>query len=1071
MSNEQSRRNHSSPAAALASVPNPPPLPPTHGKQPPPLQRAKDVANRFFGYSTRPQTAHDGFDYDRSIRSSLISARHASLGIGQNATASHKTGLEINTIALNEQGTHALLGGREIFKTIRVEDGTCTEDLNLRSAIRSTSTTASGKPRQVYSIDIADVAWARGDCGDLVAAATSSGKIILYDLGRAGLQAAQLHEHYRQVHKVTFNPHRGSLLLSGSQDGSVRLWDVRDAKNQASALQSKRKFSGQTDGVRDVKWSPTEGTDFAFGTDSGWIQCWDIRNLKAAKVRIPAHSQTCNAVDWHPDGKHLLSASADRTVRIWDFSSSRKSKASWEIKAPYSVMNARWRPSYESSMPLDNGARLCTQVVTSYDRDNPSLHLWDLRRPALPFRAMSPYPSAPTDLSWHSQDLLWTVGREGIFLQSDIQHAPKAIEKRNLQAFGISPSGDVNFVVQKRRLPRRHLQVHDLTAQTIGNLPKQSKSLSGSPESGLLSRSWTDDTIDHSFLSVLPITNHTRANSSNAKLPNKTTATLKLDEILMNRKSFRPQQSAVRGLIPDHMDPTLLKFLAKNYMLRTPEAFTHAEFLKAVKSTFNKNSEVAQAAGLYRMAHSWRIVGVVASELCMSRIAYQEEHSKSKQVSKELRAPTLGDMALKILRQHKSATQSPASIRPISSIAQQLAAPESTSNVPTPLARPVQSSLHLADFPDFDSENDRLTLPPSVTNHHSEKVATKPSAGQRLTSSNLIDWEMRNAGTDRLESVKKWSAKPKTPLSLEPVNAKVMNVPPKLQKFYSDDSFTFLASTDSGGASLSASFGSSHFGPTGMVNERPSRPPRTVAERPPALEDPQVPVNDSVRPRLAGDAPTSIPADAKAPSVVPNESFKPFSGAPDGSDFDTEEGKPYVLSEMLAELVNYHSGKYGDAQAAAQFLTIVTPLLPPTHPLPDSEVKTTVSWYADAYTTMGHTPEEVAAIIDNHLALVIKAGLQPLQMESIFSAYHDQLQSHQLFVEAAELRKLCYPAFPTIYDDYTKDIDIYLKCGDCGTALQLGSMQLRSRSARVQSCLHVCYVAIPHMRTVRAIGS
>ncbi|KAK3064906.1 SEA (Seh1-associated) complex subunit, partial [Teratosphaeriaceae sp. CCFEE 6253] len=246
-----------------------------------------------------------------------------------------------------------------------VENGICVEELNLRSAVRSTPNQASGRPRQTYSIDIADVAWAKGDCGNYVAAATSSGKIILYDLGHAGLQSAQLHEHFRQVHKVTFNPHRGSLLLSGSQDGTVRLWDVRDARSQASSLQSKRKYSGQSDGVRDVKWSPTEGVDFAIATESGFIQRWDMRNLKAAKVKIPAHALSCNIIDWHPDGKHIASASSDKTVRVWDFSASRKGKSAWEIKTPYPVLNARWRPACESSMPTDNGARQCTQLVTA----------------------------------------------------------------------------------------------------------------------------------------------------------------------------------------------------------------------------------------------------------------------------------------------------------------------------------------------------------------------------------------------------------------------------------------------------------------------------------------------------------------------------------------------------------------------------------------------------------------------------------------------------------------------------------------------------------------------------------
>jgi WD40 repeat protein len=207
-------------SVAAPGIPNAPPLP-----APRPFQRAREAANRIFGYTSRPPSPPDG----TSNAFNSVN-RFASLGATQNATASHRTGLEINTLSINESGSHALLGGKEIFKTVKVENGVCVEDVNLRTAIRSTPTQASGKPRQVYTIDIDDVAWAKGASGDYVAAATSSGKIILYDLGHAGLPAAQLHEHYRQVHRITFNPHRGSLLLSGSQDGTVRLWDVRDAR-------------------------------------------------------------------------------------------------------------------------------------------------------------------------------------------------------------------------------------------------------------------------------------------------------------------------------------------------------------------------------------------------------------------------------------------------------------------------------------------------------------------------------------------------------------------------------------------------------------------------------------------------------------------------------------------------------------------------------------------------------------------------------------------------------------------------------------------------------------------------
>lgn len=617
MSHEHPRRSSVVPFAAAESIPSAPPLP-----APRPLQRARDAATRFFAFSSRPVSPQED---ERLVRGGGR-ARFASLSASQNATASHKTGLEINTIAINEKGTHALLGGKEIFKTIRVEDGSCAEELNLRSAIRSNPTQASGKARQVYSIDIADVAWAKGDCGDYVAAATSSGKVILYDLGHAGVPAAQLHEHFRHVHKVTFNPHRGSLLLSGSQDGTVRLWDVRDVRS-ASTLQSKRKYSGQSDGVRDVKWSPTEGVDFAFGTDSGWIQRWDMRNLKTAKIKVPAHSETCNTIDWHPGGKYIVSASSDKTVRVWDFSITKRQKASWEIKTPYPVLNARWRPSCESSMPKDNGARQCTQLVTSYDEAHPVLHIWDFRRPALPFREMAPYSSAPTDLLWHSQDLLWTVGREGVFLQADIQHAPKIIDKRNLQACALSPRDDVNFVTQKRRTP----QVRSLPQKQVEK--STSSSLSQSPEHtspGYLSRSWADDGLDHSFLSWKSpprqkqqrhhgsgrSTSKTRTQSVSMATSNEQSQTtmtmLDLDDMLNHRLSFKPPQAAVRGKLPFMFkDAETFAFMAKQYKIdttTTPSADNFADAIKEFEEATEYNARVAEHADMWKTARTWRML-------------------------------------------------------------------------------------------------------------------------------------------------------------------------------------------------------------------------------------------------------------------------------------------------------------------------------------------------------------------------------------------------------------------------------------------------------------------------------
>ncbi|KAK3045369.1 hypothetical protein LTS18_013939, partial [Coniosporium uncinatum] len=295
-----------------------------------------------------------------------------------------------------------------------------------------------------------------------VATAASNGKVILYDLNSVGVEFARLHEHARQVHRVRFNPHQGFLLLSASQDGTARLWDIRDPRREAGAVQagppvgpSRAKYLGQADGIRDLKWSPTDGLKFAFGTDSGVIEQWDYSNPKQPLLKINAHEKTCHSVDWHPDGKHLLSASADKTVKIWDFESGkRRQKPGWVLQCPYGIQNARWRPPCLSSNLNDAGMWQSTQIATSYDK-YPDVHVWDLRRASVPFREVIRGNIPPADLLWQSTDLMWSVDSDGLFSQSDVQFTRKVVDLRSPAVNALTPQGELLMFSQRRALPRQ----------------------------------------------------------------------------------------------------------------------------------------------------------------------------------------------------------------------------------------------------------------------------------------------------------------------------------------------------------------------------------------------------------------------------------------------------------------------------------------------------------------------------------------------------------------------------------------------------------------------------------------
>ncbi len=81
----------------------------------------------------------------------------------------------------------------------------------------------------------------------------------------AGVEAMILHGHTAPASAVRFSPD-GSRLASVSEDGTARIWDVRDG-SEALALQ------GNGNRLRSVEWS-LDGTRLAAGDQYGNILAW-----------------------------------------------------------------------------------------------------------------------------------------------------------------------------------------------------------------------------------------------------------------------------------------------------------------------------------------------------------------------------------------------------------------------------------------------------------------------------------------------------------------------------------------------------------------------------------------------------------------------------------------------------------------------------------------------------------------------------------------------------------------------------------------------------------------------------
>ncbi len=163
---------------------------------------------------------------------------------------------------------------------------------------------------------VADAAYSPDGLRIAIAAASEQQAVRIVDATTAG-QIARLSGHDDMVRSVAFSPD-GWRIVTASNDRTARIWDAASGV-QLAVLSGHGEGLPADDGggnVRSAAFSP-DGRRIVTASNDKSARIWDAATGRQLAV-LSGHDGVVRTAAFSPDGRRIVTASGDRTARIWD---------------------------------------------------------------------------------------------------------------------------------------------------------------------------------------------------------------------------------------------------------------------------------------------------------------------------------------------------------------------------------------------------------------------------------------------------------------------------------------------------------------------------------------------------------------------------------------------------------------------------------------------------------------------------------------------------------------------------------------------------------------------------------
>jgi WD40 repeat protein len=171
-----------------------------------------------------------------------------------------------------------------------------------------------GVKREIYSLQLTHGSiFDIQSHGNSIYVATSEGEIVVVDEpGR--ITKARIATSGKSARTIAINPLSGEYAVGGS-DHHIRIFDL-----DTDAV--KKDWQAHKNSVFTLRYSP-DGKLLLSGSRDAHLGIWNVEQAYEPLDDIAAHLYAINHIAFSPDGKHFVTCSMDKSIKVWDASNGK----------------------------------------------------------------------------------------------------------------------------------------------------------------------------------------------------------------------------------------------------------------------------------------------------------------------------------------------------------------------------------------------------------------------------------------------------------------------------------------------------------------------------------------------------------------------------------------------------------------------------------------------------------------------------------------------------------------------------------------------------------------------------